>query len=91
MACASTAPAQVATATAQEDDAEASPDVVITGSRIGRAGFDTPTPTTITGGDTLLVGNRPSMTLRTTADREKLRVSHRLTKSSSCFRSIGRA
>ncbi|PCG13298.1 MULTISPECIES: TonB-dependent receptor [Sphingomonas] len=53
--------AQVASATAQEDDAAANPDVVITGSRIDRAGFDAPTPTTIIGGDALLVGNRPSI------------------------------
>jgi iron complex outermembrane receptor protein len=36
-------------------------DIVVTGSRIDRAGFDAPTPTTVIGGDALLIGNRPSI------------------------------
>jgi iron complex outermembrane receptor protein len=35
--------------------------IVVTGSRIDRAGFDAPTPTTVLSGDALLQGNRPSI------------------------------
>ena len=40
---------------------ESVPEILVTGSRIDRAGFDAPTPTTIIGGDDLLRGNRPSI------------------------------
>lgn len=40
---------------------EAPAELVITGSRIDRAGFDAPTPTTVLSGDTLLQGDRPSI------------------------------
>ncbi|AQR75066.1 TonB-dependent receptor plug domain-containing protein [Sphingomonas sp. LM7] len=53
-----------ATLPAVEDQAESGegePDIVITGSRIDRAGFDAPTPTTVIGGDDLLRGDRPSI------------------------------
>ncbi|PJI89622.1 TonB-dependent receptor [Sphingomonas koreensis] len=46
-------------ADAAEDEAPA--ELVITGSRIDRAGFDAPTPTTVLSGDALLQGDRPSI------------------------------
>lgn len=51
---------QAATAAA-EDEGAAEPELVITGSRIDRAGFDAPTPTTVLSGDALLQGDRPSI------------------------------
>lgn len=46
----------------QPEAAAASDDtIVVTGSRIDRAGFDAPTPTTVLSGDALLQGNRPSI------------------------------
>ncbi len=44
-----------------EADSAADDELVITGSRIDRAGFDAPTPTTVLSGDALLQGNRPSI------------------------------
>ncbi len=51
--------AAVQAADAAEDEAPA--ELVITGSRIDRAGFDAPTPTTVLSGDALLQGDRPSI------------------------------
>ena len=53
----STAPAAAATSV----DTDASNDIVVTGSRIDRAGFNAPTPTTVVGAADLDVGNRPSI------------------------------
>ncbi|WP_334183980.1 TonB-dependent receptor plug domain-containing protein [Novosphingobium sp.] len=36
-------------------------EILVTASRIQRSGFDAPTPTTVIGGDDLLLGNRPSI------------------------------
>lgn len=55
----SDAGAQAGAAETAED--EAPPELVITGSRIDRAGFDAPTPTTVLSGDSLLQGDRPSI------------------------------
>lgn len=54
---------QVQTASSALQAAETADDseIVVTGSRIDRAGFDAPTPTTIISGDALLIGNRPSI------------------------------
>jgi iron complex outermembrane recepter protein len=61
----SAAPAVQGAAVPPAEDQELSdggePDIVVTGSRIDRAGFDAPTPTTIIGGDDLLRGDRPSI------------------------------
>ncbi len=46
---------------AEASEDEASAELVITGSRIDRAGFDAPTPTTVLSGDALLQGDRPSI------------------------------
>lgn len=51
--------AAVQAADTAEDEAPA--ELVITGSRIDRAGFDAPTPTTVLSGDALLQGDRPSI------------------------------
>jgi len=40
---------------------DAQPEVLVTGSRIDRAGFDAPTPTTVLGDIELREGNRPSI------------------------------
>ncbi len=45
----------------QEATAPAAEDIVVTGSRIERAGFDAPTPTTVVGQIELQLGNRPSV------------------------------
>lgn len=52
--------AQTAPNTAEntEDTAET---IVVTGSRIDKAGFDQPTPTTVIGAEELLLGDRPSI------------------------------
>ena len=55
------AEAQSAPAAEAAPEDEAPAELVITGSRIDRAGFDAPTPTTVLSGDTLLQGNRPSI------------------------------
>jgi len=50
--------------TAPEEAAASSPseeEVVVTGSRIQRSGFDAPTPTTVIGEAELALGNRPSV------------------------------
>ncbi|APR52153.1 TonB-dependent receptor [Sphingomonas koreensis] len=52
---AQTAPDAAAENTPAEDD------VVVTGSRIQRSGFDAPTPTTVIGEAELALGNRPSV------------------------------
>ncbi|WP_447726151.1 TonB-dependent receptor plug domain-containing protein [Sphingomonas koreensis] len=54
-AYAQTAPEEVAASTASEEE------VVVTGSRIQRSGFDAPTPTTVIGEAELELGNRPSV------------------------------
>ncbi|RYY24599.1 MAG: TonB-dependent receptor [Sphingomonadales bacterium] len=46
---------------AQDDEVLAENELVVTGSRIDRAGYDAPTPTTVLSGDALLIGNRPSI------------------------------
>ncbi|ATY33979.1 TonB-dependent receptor plug domain-containing protein [Sphingomonas psychrotolerans] len=58
-----TAQAETVPAAASDEDApgESDAEILVTGSRIDRAGFDAPTPTTIIGGDDLLKGNRPSI------------------------------
>lgn len=60
-----TAPARAQSNGEIEPQAEASAStdetIVVTGSRIDRAGFDAPTPTTVLSGDALLQGNRPSI------------------------------
>lgn len=48
-------------APAAEEDASEPGELVITGSRIDRAGFDAPTPTTVLSGESLLQGDRPSI------------------------------
>lgn len=62
---AATAPAApVQLADSAKEAAEApldNPDIVVTGSRIDRAGFNAPTPTTVLSGEELLQGNRPSV------------------------------
>jgi len=55
------APLATQPAAAEPEADAADPDIVVTGSRIDRAGFDAPTPTTVVSGDALLVGNRPSI------------------------------
>ena len=47
--------------TADEGDSASDGDIVVTGSRIDRAGFDAPTPTTVVSGAELLQGNRASI------------------------------
>lgn len=66
VACGSSVHAQsVGEAAAQtkpvDKDAAGDSEIIVTGSRIDRAGFDAPTPTTVIGGDALLIGNRPSI------------------------------
>lgn len=56
----SLAPA-VAQEAAQANEAAPDGDIVVTGSRIQRSGFDAPTPTTIVGEAELRQGNRPSI------------------------------
>ncbi|WP_298670373.1 TonB-dependent receptor [uncultured Sphingomonas sp.] len=56
-ALAQTAPAPVAV----DADADAATDIVVTGSRIDKAGFDAPTPTTVVGEAELQMGARPSI------------------------------
>lgn len=53
----SSAQAQTASAEAASSEEE----VVVTGSRIQRSGFDAPTPTTVIGEAELALGNRPSI------------------------------
>ena len=53
-----TNPADPSSAEKQADDQS---DVVVTGSRIQRAGFEAPTPTTVLGDIELRQGNRPSV------------------------------
>ncbi len=59
VAIAQTAPAPAADAAPAADDA--APDIVVTGSRIDKAGFDAPTPTTVVGAAELNLGARPSV------------------------------
>ncbi|MES2453104.1 MAG: TonB-dependent receptor [Pseudomonadota bacterium] len=54
----SLAPASAQTA---DTDAEAPDEIVVTGSRIQRSGFNAPTPTTVVGEAELRQGNRPSI------------------------------
>jgi len=54
-AYAQAAPAEAAASPAGDED------VVVTGSRIQRSGFDAPTPTTVIGEAELMLGNRPSV------------------------------
>ncbi|MBN8839317.1 MAG: TonB-dependent receptor [Sphingomonadales bacterium] len=58
-AIAQTAPAPVADAPAAAPEAQT--DIVVTGSRIDKAGFDAPTPTTVVGEADLRIGARPSI------------------------------
>jgi len=53
--------AQTAAGAAEAAEDEAPAELVITGSRIDRAGFDAPTPTTVLSGDALTQGDRPSI------------------------------
>lgn len=48
-------------AMAQDTGAEAGSDIIVTGSRIQRGGFDLPTPTTVIGEEELRLGDRPSI------------------------------
>jgi outer membrane receptor protein involved in Fe transport len=57
-ASAQTAPAEPAVTNEEDPDAR---DIVVTGSRIERAGFDQPTPTTVLGDTELRAGARPSV------------------------------
>lgn len=56
----SLAPAS-AQVTAEGAEAERLDDIVVSGSRIQRSGFDAPTPTTVIGETDLRIGNRPSI------------------------------
>jgi len=54
------APAAASDASDAGEDA-ANAEILVTGSRLDRAGFDAPTPTTVVGGAELRLGNRPSI------------------------------
>ncbi|MFN3472681.1 MAG: TonB-dependent receptor domain-containing protein [Blastomonas sp.] len=47
--------------TASEPDAGSGEEILVTGSRIARAGYDQPTPTTVVGEDELRQGARPNL------------------------------
>jgi outer membrane receptor protein involved in Fe transport len=47
--------------TVAETEATADEEILVTGSRIARAGFDQPTPTTVIGEDELRLGARPNI------------------------------
>jgi outer membrane receptor protein involved in Fe transport len=49
--------------TTDQPDADKAGDIVVTGSRISRAGFDQPTPTTVIGDTELREGARPNLAL----------------------------
>ena len=51
----------VAAQTPSETAASADEEILVTGSRIARAGFDQPTPTTVVGEDELRLGARPNI------------------------------
>jgi len=53
--------AQTAPATDAAADADAQPEIIVTGSRIDKAGFDAPTPTTVVSDVDLRMGARPSI------------------------------
>ncbi|RJF94217.1 TonB-dependent receptor plug domain-containing protein [Sphingomonas cavernae] len=64
LACAGTASAQAQPAPAdapETEQADAGGEIVVTGSRVERAGFDAPTPTTVIGDVELRQGSRPSI------------------------------
>lgn len=61
LASAGSAQAQVAAATSADGDEATIDEIVVTGSRIERAGFDQPTPTTVIGEVDLRVGARPNI------------------------------
>ena len=56
---AATSPASAQTS--EDEAARAENEIVVSGSRIQRSGFDAPTPTTVIGEDELRQGNRPSI------------------------------
>lgn len=60
IACQSPAYAQTASESPAASEA-GDEDIVVTGSRIQRSGFDAPTPTTVIGEAELALGNRPSI------------------------------
>ena len=55
------APASAQTSTAQTAADDGDNEIIVTGSRIQRSGFDAPTPTVVLGADELRQGNRPSI------------------------------
>lgn len=60
----SAAPVQETPASLPVDDGadeDANAEILVTGSRIDRAGFSAPTPTTVVSGADLRIGNRPSI------------------------------
>lgn len=54
-------PAYAQSADAPADAAASDSEIIVTGSRIQRSGFDAPTPTTVIGEAEIALGNRPSI------------------------------
>ncbi len=54
-------PAHAQSADAAPEAAASDSEIIVTGSRIQRSGFDAPTPTTVIGEAELALGNRPSI------------------------------